>query len=303
MPSRQDAPGLDSDASAPRRSKRSLAYGRLGGRHSAGQANRDADLAANNLAILVEGEILPRMMLAHGLAPDGLANNAGLLAGAQRPFKETEIDAFARMAIDDDVHELLARIDQAMDQGASLHDVFLGLLARTARRLGEMWRHDECSFVDVTIGLSKFQIIVHEFMGRAEEEPTPGANRRGALFAAPPAEEHTFGLLIVEDMFRRAGWRTASAPGAGISEIASMAQAGWYDIFGLGITCESHLDEAARLVRQVRRQSQNQGIRILAGGRIFSEQPRLAAEIGADLTAQEGDEALDLAETVVSLRL
>ncbi len=356
MPSRQDASG------AKRRSDRGQMAQRPGAglssrRYRAGQADAASDPHAGaapdefarRLAVWVEGEVLPRMMMTHGLASaraageapagasiatlvDGLQvaralrtpDNSGFGPGGTGPggmgfgetgfgefgavdacpgeFNRSAVDDFARAAIGEDTGLLIARVDRAMLGGATLQEIYLELLAGAARRLGDMWRHDECSFVDVTIGLSKLHLIVQEFMDTCDQAAPRIGQARGALFATPPAEDHSFGLVLVEDAFRRAGWRTASAPGGAIPEIAGMAQAGWFDVFGLGLSCERHLEQAVRLVREVRRQSRNRDIKVLVGGRVFAEQPDLAAEVGADLTALRADEAVRIAETAACLR-
>lgn len=371
MPSRQDAPGAGRHAEAKRAGKQAvkhapkqavkhaakqatgcgrtaLAPGGCGPVQAASASSRPASAArgdvARRLVDWVEGEVLPRMMISHGLAAEGGAKGGSIesfradgvradsvwaretslagrpravRAGAGEPvrsgrglFDQSAVDDFARAAIREDARLLIARVERAVRCGAALQDVYLELLAGAARRLGEMWRHDDCSFVDVTIGLSKLHLIVYEFMDdcatvtrKSELNPAPETGHaHSALFATPPSEDHSFGLVLVEDAFRRAGWMTASAPGGAIAEIAGMAQGVWFDVFGLGLSCEGHLEQATRLVRQVRCQSRNQHIKVLAGGRVFAEQPSLAAEIGADMTASRPDDAVRIAETVVCLR-
>ena len=48
--------------------------------------------------------------------------------------------------------------------------LFLRLLAPAARRLGELWEGDLCTFTDVTIGLSHLQQVLRELSPVFEEE-------------------------------------------------------------------------------------------------------------------------------------
>ncbi|NJK90043.1 MAG: cobalamin B12-binding domain-containing protein [Myxococcales bacterium] len=90
--------------------------------------------------------------------------------------------------------------------------IFLDLLAPVARLLGDLWLIDLCTFTDVTIGLSRLQQLVRELAPAFED----GHDLRGfghrALLAPAPGEQHTFGMHLVEEFLRRAGWDVGCVP-------------------------------------------------------------------------------------------
>jgi methanogenic corrinoid protein MtbC1 len=51
-------------------------------------------------------------------------------------------------------------------------------------------------------------------------------------------------------------------------------------------------------IQTVRRVSKNKSVQIMVGGRAFSKDPALWPEVGADWTASNAQEALELAETM-----
>ena len=117
--------------------------------------------------------------------------------------------------------------------------------------------------------------------------PVEGCARR-ALFVPAPGEQHGLGAIIVEEFFRRAGWQTWSAPALPEEELVALVSSRSFDIIGLTVSVERHLATLSRTVSALRRASRNPGVLILVGGRIFIEQPALAAEMGADGTAADG---------------
>jgi methanogenic corrinoid protein MtbC1 len=75
------------------------------------------------------------------------------------------------------------------------------------------------------------------------------------------------------------------------------------DIVGLTVSVERHATPLTRTIASVRRASRNPGILVLVGGRVFTDRPGLATEIGADGTAADGQLAVTLAETLLTKRL
>lgn len=111
------------------------------------------------------------------------------------------------------------------------------------------------------------------------------------------------GAIIVEEFFRRAGWQTWSAPALDRDELVALAGGRIFDIIGLTVSVERHVAPLAETIRLVRRMSRNPGVVVIVGGRVFTERPELAHEIGADGTAADAQLAVRLAEGLLLQRL
>jgi methanogenic corrinoid protein MtbC1 len=251
------------------------------------------------LARVIESAIIPRLLIAH---------REGAAASPVPAVPTVEIppgfaDLFAAATLTEEVAPLLARVEALMDGGVNVETIYLHLLAPAARRLGSWWDEDACDFVDVTMGLWRLQEIVHALAAWIPGiAPVEGAERR-ALFSPAPGEQHGFGAIIVEEFFRRAGWQTWSAPALDEAELVALAAGRIFDIIGLTVSVERHLPSLIGTVAAVRRASRNPDVVILVGGRVFTERPELATEIGADGTAADGQLAVVLAETLLTGRL
>ena len=251
------------------------------------------------LARVIEADIIPRLLLAHrdhGVLP---------VAPPKPPvaIPPAFADQFAAATLTEEVGPLLARVEALMDGGTSVEMIYLNLLAPAARRLGGWWDEDACDFVDVTMGLWRLQEIVHALSSLIPGiAPSEDAERRG-LFAPAPGEQHGLGAIIVEEFFRRAGWQTWSAPALDEDELVALAARRIFDIIGLTVSVERHLAPLAKAITLVRRTSRNPDVIIMVGGRVFTERPELAVEVGADGTASDGLLAVAMAESLLNKKL
>jgi methanogenic corrinoid protein MtbC1 len=249
------------------------------------------------LARVIEADIIPRLLVAHKGSNAALAGQPAT-SDAAIPVDFTE--RFAAATLTEEVGPLMAQVEALMLGGVDVETIYLQLLAPAARQLGTWWDQDACDFVDVTMGLWRLQEIVHALSALMPGAAAlPGAERR-ALFSPAPGEQHGLGALIVEEFFRRAGWQTWSAPALDDHELIALAAGRSFDLIGLTVSVERHVAQLAHTIAEVRRTSRNPQVIILVGGRVFTEKPELAAQIGADGTAADGQLAVQLADALLN---
>lgn len=248
---------------------------------------------SEQLASLVEGEIIPRLMLVHGQVGAAPKSRDVVELGPETTEK------FALYTLSTSHESLLAIIGGLLQQGVSMEAIYLDLLGPTARRLGEFWSDDQVSFADVTIALGRLQQVVRELSLHDPVDEGFVSNGRAALFAPAPGEQHTFGLVIIEEFFRRSGWRTWTELSGAITEILGAVQAHRFDVFGMTASSDERLDQIAPMIMSIRGASRNRDISIMVGGRLFLERPELVARIGADAMAADAKEAVLKAEVAV----
>jgi methanogenic corrinoid protein MtbC1 len=245
------------------------------------------------LALLVETEIIPRLVLAHHLAPDPILEQVAKIDEA------TEV--FTQMVLSREVEALVAFVDNLLQAGQSLEAIYLDLLAPTARRLGDYWDEDRISFTDVTIGVGRLQHLVRTLSSRAGQEVSDETSP-SAYFIPSASEQHTFGLFILEDIFQRAGWRTWVETSATDAQTIDAVRSQWFDLLGVSASRDTQIDEVTSTICAARRASRNPDLFILVGGRLFIEQPEIVSAVGADAIATSGDHALLVAEKVFMRR-
>lgn len=249
------------------------------------------------LARALESEVIPRLILSRRAAA-GPSHRAD----ADRPGPtQQDVETLTAHAIKGDVAAAAAFVGTLRARHVPTQRIYLELFAPTARHLGALWEADLCDFASVTIGLCCLQQLLLDSSqsGRTRASGRPTDKR--VLLAPVPGEQHSFGLAMVGEFFRRQGWVVSSGTGTSASELVATVRAQPFSVVGFTLADETRLDALASLIREVRRASRNPQIGILVGGNIFVAQPELAVLVGADATACDGQQAVLQAEALLAL--
>ncbi|MHA6720399.1 cobalamin B12-binding domain-containing protein [Sphingomonas sp. RS6] len=253
---------------------------------------------SRSLSSLIESEIIPRLMMAHAVdlpAPVRLSDGD---CGAIDPAEVAEI---VPMALQVEADALLAHVEAILARGISVDTVMIDLLAPAARMLGKYWEEDRCDFIDVTMGLWRLQEIVHEIAVPASPR-RHGGHSRSALFASMPGDQHNFGTVVVEEVFRRHGWETARLNNVEAPDLLKRVAEDWFDLVGLTISCDCHIGQLPSLILGMRSVARNSSLCVMVGGGVLVANPDLAVQLGADGTACDAKVALQIADTLVHER-
>jgi methanogenic corrinoid protein MtbC1 len=247
----------------------------------------------------IEADIIPRLVRNHRVAP----SEAALVTSAAPLPTPLEVEAFVQYVLDDDVAAFNGMIGRMRDRGVPIDNLYLGLLAPAARLLGTMWESDRVMFSDVTVAVGQLQRIMRGLSPAFGDEVSHPSDGRRVLLMPAPGEQHTFGLTIVADFFRRAGWQVVGGVGDSSLDPVALVRVEWFDV--LGISCGAHgrLDWLKTGIGAVRQASRNKAIGVMVGGPIFTETPSLAADVGADATAVDGRQAPSMAEQLLGSRI
>lgn len=210
------------------------------------------------------------------------------------------VSEFGELVLGRDEEAALAFIEAKLAKETSLDDLYLDLLAPTARYLGGLWDIDACDFSAVTLGLCRLHRVLRELDSAFVSETATDPNGLPVLLAPAPGEQHMFGVLMVAEFFRRAGWHVWSGTLGSSAELAAMVRGEWFAILGFSLSCESRADALASAIEVARRQSRNRSIGILVGGSAFIENPDLVARVGADAVAADARHAPEQAQALVA---
>ncbi len=253
------------------------------------------DVRMSQLARTIEQEIIPRLMLAHRTAAEPLLRSAGLA----HAISLDDVKQFARLVLSHEEDAAFVAIHSLRAREVSIDRIFLELLAPTARYLGELWDDDLCNFTDVTVGLGRLQRVLRELspaLGRSVEHPAQG---RRILLLPGPGDQHTFGLLMVAEFFRRAGWDVTGGAWTADVDVAALVGAEWFDVVGFSLGAENHLQALADCISALRHAACNRELKVLVGGPLFGVHPEFMARVGADGMTIDGREAPLLAEGLI----
>lgn len=249
---------------------------------------------ARSLLDLIEGEIIPRLMLAHRDRRD---------TAPLPDIHHAHSVELARGLLDRSPDCARAMVDAHLERGVRLETIFLDLFAPTAHYLGLMWETDQCNFSQVTLCLWRLQRMLHDLSpsfhaGSGSAELARTAERR-ILMTTMPGQQHTFGLSMLSEFFRRDGWVVLSIPSPEPGETQASLSRHWFDVLALSASMDGEVDDLAMTIQAARKTSQNPRLAVMVGGPLFMRQPELAVTIGADGVSVDAVDALALARQLI----
>lgn len=249
--------------------------------------------AESDLARTIEAEIIPRLLLSH-LATKTIGNVRVIPEPivVEPVYTADQISAFSALVTQKPLKAAIDHIDALLATGVSTERMITDVLSPTARSLGVQWENDTITFVDVTLGLSRLQQLLRVYGPAFEADFSPKQEGRRILLASMPGEQHTFGMSIVEEFFRRDGWDVESESSITRSQLLGRVRDEWFEVVGLSASGDASVALLAPLIQSIRDSALNRHIRVIVGGCAFLAQPANALALGADLVACNGREAV-----------
>jgi methanogenic corrinoid protein MtbC1 len=235
--------------------------------------------------------IIPKIVLALRSTPK-----------APEPAKQESPNAivqFAALVLGDRDAAAFAFVQEVMAQGTSVESVFIDLLAPTARHFGELWESDATDFASVTLGVGRLQLIMHQLGEAFLEQGIPSDHGESALLTTIPGEQHSFGLSMVAEFFRCAGWNLCTGPFSSHQELISLVHNHWFDVVGFSVSSDRRLEELTQDIHDIRRNSRNKNVGIMLGGPMMARDPGLVASMGADMMSLDATTAPQQARDLI----
>lgn len=215
---------------------------------------------------------------------------AVVVTAAALPAPNPRVAELADLLLAPEADGALDLVADLATTAASIGGLYAGVLEPSARRLGDLWCSDDCTEVDVTVGMCRLRTALRPTNGRAGLAPASSiALRRhgGTVLLAPlPGEFHILGSVLDAEMLCRAGWRTHWENPATDDALQGLVAGTWFDALDLSMSLAfGHLHRLQRMARTIalaRQASRNPDLRILVSGRAFFDQAELGRQIGAD---------------------
>ncbi|MCF8163122.1 MAG: cobalamin B12-binding domain-containing protein [Polynucleobacter sp.] len=263
-------------------------------RYSENKNSKDSCQAS--LMEILESQIIPNLLKVNESASPFFSTDR---VRTNLPTQE-EIARFAQLCIESDAYAPDTFVQSLIAEGLASDAIFLHLLAPAARHLGYLWEDDICDFTQVTIGLVRMQQMTLRLGSEFQQQRKVAMDGMRALFAPVPGSQHTFGVLMVSEFFRREGWQVWMELGSSESVLLAAVEKDWFDVIGLSVGIEAHVESLTDTIRHIRLSSANRSAKILIGGPLLAVSPDLYKEVGADGAASDAATAVELAQTLFS---
>lgn len=171
------------------------------------------------------------------------------------------------------------------EQGWTGDAIVTLLIEPTARALGNAWLADDCSELDLTIGLSMLQLAGHAVRYSATADCIRNS-RYSILLATAPGEPHVLGTTLLADQFTDAGWRVDMAFPDSNEALANQLSMQHPDALDIGLSDALPRSHSVTRLRATIAHSRaaltNEPTVISVGGRLFTEAAENARSVGAD---------------------
>jgi len=200
-------------------------------------------------------------------------SGAGAVSEEARRCMQSPVATALACALCDDASDLAdLMVADLIDAGVSVEEVCLDHLAPAARCLGDWWESDRLPFMEVTMATSRIQSLLRRMPANRDGAGAPG--EKGAIFCAVPGEQHTLGVMMAADMFRRVGWDVALMVGQSHDEIMDRVRR--HDRLVIGLSCSGDHSFAAlkRVMTSIRRNRPE--AHVMVSGHITAAPARLA---------------------------
>ncbi len=257
----------------------------------------DAQERLAHIVRTIEADIIPRLLRAH---PHD-ASPPVVRKLISQPSADA-VRAFATLVLAVDDVAWAEAVEEHLASGLCTETLCVELLAPAARELGRLWDEDLIGFADVTVGLGRLQRALRTLAPEFESHAGGCVDGRRILLLVMPGDDHTFGISMVAEFFRRAGWDVVGHTDPRCTNPTALVASEWFDVVGVSAGDGTRLELLPALIAELRGASRNSTLAVLLGGPVSLLEDQLAQRMGADGVASDARLAPALAEKMLETR-
>jgi len=194
-------------------------------------------------------------------------------------------------------------VHQAVEKGVGVGEIYRDVFERSLKEIGLLWMQNK---VDVAME-HYFSASTLLFMSQLYPyivAASPVKNERVALVVAVNGEFHDIGARMIADFLDMDGWKTFFlGSNLDTEDIVKAAIDRRPDLLALSATMFFNVEAIARVVRGIREAESLEQLTVLVGGRPFNQNEDLWKQVQADGFARNADEAVPLADRLVTKRI
>jgi methanogenic corrinoid protein MtbC1 len=249
----------------------------------------------NSLLEVIELQIIPRLVDSH---PAPLSPQLPV-SGATYAPGDAEVQAFAKLCLLDTDRAANQFVELLLRDGYSVQDIYMQLIASTARYLGWQWEQDETDFSQVTLGLMRLQQLTHRLGYEYHSGPQSIGQVRRLMMASAPGSQHLLGLSMVSEFFRKDGWQVVVEIADNQAGLLQTVKNEWFDLLGLSVGLCEQIALLPELIAQLKAASRNPAVPIILGGAAFTGSTVRWQDLGADGISTDAVQAVELGASLV----
>ena len=186
---------------------------------------------------------------------------------------------------------------ETIEAGTPLKDIYLNVFQETQKETGRLWQLSKITvaqehFITAATQLIMAQLYTYLF--------TSEKKNKTIIVSCVQGELHEIGARMVADLFEMDGWNSyyfgANTPNSSITKAIEIYRP---DILAISATMTYNLSAVSELIERIRKNPNINYVKIMAGGYPFNLAADLWQNMGADGSARNAPEAIQLASTLL----
>jgi MerR family transcriptional regulator, light-induced transcriptional regulator len=181
----------------------------------------------------------------------------------------------------------------ALTEGADIRDLYMDVLQPAMYEVGRLWETNQFTVAQEHLATAITQSVMAQIYASVLCRPPIG---RTMVATCIGGELHELGIRMVADFFEIEGWDVfylgANMPAG---DVIAMLEAQRAHLLAISVTLGGHVLQVRELIEAVRAAPIGKRVKIMVGGQPLNRSPEAWQAIGADFTARNAREAVDLA--------
>ena len=215
--------------------------------------------------------------------------------GFEKTKYEDKVQEYMNTLFEKNTRKALFLIQKYLQEGISVTDIYIEILAESMRRVGELWHTAKITVDTEHYCTSTTQMAMAQMYSIIfDREP----KNLTMLCACPGTELHEMGARMVSDLFENDGWDTIYL-GAAVPEDALLeaVRENQPDLIALSVTMPQHLIDCKKVIDAIRKEFPD--AKITVGGKAFESTNEIWKKWPIDIYAKDARELLEKANEIV----
>ena len=252
-----------------------------------------------SIPVAIEEEIIPRLLMAHRLKATVIDRNELKNACNLKGITQRNIEELSKMLLNGELSVSKSYLRLLVEEGVSVEEIYLDLLQPIARRLGVCWENDSLDFATITLAIWNINQLMYYLSPEFLQNTVEPVKSKGRILLFPSiGSQHTLGLFMLSEFFRKSGWEVFADPAFSEADIFRALDEKDFHIVGISIGSHDQKKSTRRLISDIRKTFGSK-LKIIIGGPLAFCERNLFREVKADGQAVDAREAVLLADSLV----
>ena len=160
---------------------------------------------------------------------------------------EDDLDVFCNLILSRDEEKQIQLINNLCNQSKSTDLLIEELIPKTADKLGNMWKQDQVSFIDVSFGVDRLQKLLRIYEKKYLGPLYLDFKGPPILLVLPQTETHSLGIITASMIMKKNGVNPFLALGYSESKLIDLINSIDFKLFGISMSCNTTMDDCIEL--------------------------------------------------------